>query len=195
MNRNYVVGAVLVVLVLALGIGAAVLSGVGPAPGGSDSGDTLSEFPTQTSAETDTTGTPGDGSTQESVTGAETTEAPTTQTQPFTFSIGDIEECGMTCRDVTATLTNEQDDDATGVTVYTRVFAGEDSTEETDIVWEGSEDVGTLGAGEAHTTTRRVELSLLDARKIDQRDGWITIVTTVQTNDQTVTFQDSEQVA
>ncbi|UWG48057.1 Uncharacterized protein HSRCO_1780 [Halanaeroarchaeum sp. HSR-CO] len=195
MNRTHVVGGVLVVLVLALGIGAAVLSGVGPAPGGNGSGDTLSEFPTETPTETPATAAPGDEPSRETATDDGTTEEATTQTPPFTFTIDDIEECGTTCRDVTATLTNEQDDTATGVTVYTRVYAGEDTTEENDIVWEGREDVGTLEGGEAHTTTRRVELSLLDARKVNQRDGWITIVTTVQTDDRTVTFRDSEQVA
>jgi len=49
--------------------------------------------------------------------------------------------------------------------------------------------------GADHTTTERVELSLQDARKIDQEDGWITILTTVESDDTTVTFQDSERVA
>jgi hypothetical protein len=41
----------------------------------------------------------------------------------------------------------------------------------------------------------RVELSLQEARKIDQENGWITILTTVESDDTTVTFQESEQVA
>jgi hypothetical protein len=64
-----------------------------------------------------------------------------------------------------------------------------------EIVWEGTEDVGAMDPGTSYTTTERVELSLRDARKVDQNDGWITILTTVESDDTTVTFQNSEQVA
>jgi hypothetical protein len=171
----------LVVVLLAVGIGAAVYDGVGPAPGGTVSGEELTDFPTATSATEGTAGGESGGLTA--------TAAP-----PFTFTIDEIEECGQTCRDVTATLHNNQDDTATGVTVFTRVFAGEANTAEQDMVWEGKEEVGTIDAGATHTTMRRIELSLQEANKIQQNDGWITIVTTVQTDDQTVTFRDSEQV-
>jgi len=117
------------------------------------------------------------------------------ETDPFSFNIDEIEECGETCRDVTATLDNNQDETATNVTVYIRIFAGQDNTDTDDIVWEGTEDAGTMEPGADHTTTERVELSLQDARKIDQEDGWITILTTVESDDTTVTFQDSERVA
>lgn len=194
MNRKLLLGGFALVLLIALGVGAAFYAGVGPAPGGNDSGDTLSEFPTETETEPSDDGsdtTASDGGT----TASGTATGETTETPPFTFTIDEIEECGTTCRDVTATLDNNQDDTATGVTVYTRIYAGEDNTAEEDVVWEGSEDVGTLEGGDAHTTTRRVELSFMDAQKVNQRDGWITIVTTVQSDDQTVTFRDSEQVA
>ncbi len=179
MNRSSVIGGIILVLVLAVGLGWAVYAGVGPAPGGTDSGEQLTDFPTAT---------PGDDSS-----GASDTTA--TAEPPFVFTIDEIEECGQTCRDVTASLQNNQDEPATGTTVFTRVFAGEDNTDPDDLVWEGKEAVGTIDAGETHTTTRRVELSLQAAQKIDDRDGWITIVTTVETDDQTVTFRDSEQVA
>ncbi|MFW6003751.1 MAG: hypothetical protein ACOCPT_04965 [Halanaeroarchaeum sp.] len=188
MNRKILLGTIAVVVLVALGVGAAYYTGVGPAPGGSDSGDSLDEFPTQTASE------PDDSETETTV-ATDGTVTDETTTPPFTFSIDEIAECGTTCRDVTATLTNEQTTTATGVTVYTRVYAGEDNTAEEDVVWEGSEDVGTIEGGESHTDTRRVELSLRDARKVDQNDGWVTIVTTVQTDDQTVTFRDSEQMA
>lgn len=179
MNSNYVVGGVVVVLLLAVGIGAAVYYGVGPAPGGSESED-VSDFPTAT-ATADGSGDSGSDSTA--------------QSSAFLFSIDNIEECGQTCRDVTATLHNEQNETATGVTVYTKVFAGENNTAADDRVWEGKSAVGTVAAGGSHTTTERVELSLMEANKIQQRDGWITILTTVQSDERTVTFRDSEQVA
>lgn len=177
MNRKYVLGGVLVALVVVLGLGAALYIGAGPAPGG-DSGEEIEEFPTDEDPDND-----GSGAT-----------APD-QVDPFSFTIANIEECGQTCRDVTATLDNNQNETATNVTVYIRIFAGEDNTETEDIVWEGIENAGTMEAGGTHTTTERVELSLQGGRKIEQEDGWITILTTVESDDTTVTFQDSEPVA
>lgn len=177
MNRTYLIGGTLVVLVILLGIGAALYTGIGPAPGG-DSGDEIDEFPTEENTETG---------------GSDTTSSD--DTEPFTFSIDNIDDCGQTCRDVTATLDNNQESTETNVTVYIRIFAGENNTDTEDIVWEGTEDVGTMDADGTHTTTERVELSLQDGRKIDQNNGWITILTTVESDDTTVTFEDSEQVA
>jgi len=163
------IAGVLGVLVVAVAVGSALYLGVGPAPGG-ESGDEIEDFPT------------ADATTS-------------SDADPFSFVIDDIEECGETCRDVTATLDNNQNETATNVTVYIRIFAGQDNTATDDIVWEGTEDARTMAAGADHTTTERVELSLQDARKIDQEDGWITILTTVESDDTTVTFQDSERVA
>ena len=177
MNRTYLIGGAVVVLVVAVSLGAALYTGAGPAPGG-DSGDEIEEFPTADDTDTE----------------ASDTTSPD-ETDPFSFMIDDIGECGDTCRDVTASLNNHQDETATNVTVYIRIFAGQDNTDTEDVVWEGTEDAGTLAADEDHTTTERVELSLQDARKIDQEDGWITILTTVESDNTTVTFQDSEQVA
>ena len=173
MNRTYLIGGLLVVLVVVISIGAALYTGVGPAPGG-DSGEEIEDFPIGEDADADVS---------------------SDETDPFSFVIDDIEECGQTCQDVTATLHNNQDETATNVTVYIRIFAGQDNTDTDDIVWEGTEDAGTMEAGEDYTTTEHVELSLRDARKIDQEDGWITILTTVESDDTTVTFQDSERVA
>ena len=176
MNRAYAI-IVLIVLVVLVGIGAALYTGVGPAPGG-DSGDDIEEFPTAEDAD--------DGETESTA---------IDDVEPFTFEIDDVEECGQTCRDVTATLDNNQNQTATNVTVYIRIFAGADNTDTDDIVWEGTEAAGTMAAGESHTTTERIDLSLQDARKVDQENGWITILTTIESDDTTVTFQDSEQVA
>ena len=177
MNRAYLIVAPLLVVVVAIGLGAALYTGVGPAPGG-DSGDSIEEFPTADDADTG-----GSGATS------------LDDTDPLSFTIDDIEECGQTCRDVTATLDNNQNETETNVTVFIRIFAGENNTEMDDLVWEGIEEAGTIEAGGSHTTTERVELSLQEARKIDQEDGWITILTTIESDDTTVTFQDSEQVA
>ncbi|MBX0324167.1 hypothetical protein EGH21_14105 [Halomicroarcula sp. F13] len=169
-----------VVLLLA-GAAGAVLTGFGPASGG-DSGSDVESFPTETPAERTTDSG-----------GADSAETTATATPPFGFTIDDIENCGQTCRDVTSTLTNQQDTTATDVTVYTRIYAGNGT--DGDVVWEGSEPVGTLDAGESYTATKRVELSYSEALAIENEDGWITVQTTVQSDDRTVTFTDQRQVA
>lgn len=174
------------IVVLLPGGGLAFASGFSPGSGGDDGATT--EFPTATAAPGSTptpdgTGDGGDG------TGSTTTPVQ----QPFAVTVDRVEECGRTCRDVTVSLTNRQSDPASGVTVYTRVFAG-NSTDEDDVVWRGTEDVGGLAAGETHTTTKRVELSYSEAYEVQQADGWITVQTTVQTDDRTVTFVERRQV-
>jgi hypothetical protein len=180
-NRRYIIGGVLVVVVLAVGLGAAFYYGVGPAPGGGGTGENIDDFPTAT---------PADASTANGGSGGAATETP-----PFSFTVESVEECGRTCRDVTTTLHNNQNESATGITVYIRIFAGENNTAGEDIIWEGKRDVGTLEAGGSRTSTERVDLSLNEARTVEQRDGWITILATVESDDRTVTFQNSEQVA
>lgn len=189
MNWKYITAGLLIAVVLAVAVGVAFYTGIGPAPGGNDSSDTITDFPTATP----TGHGPEDGDSASM--SSSVTTATSSSTPPFTFTIDAIEDCGQTCRDVTATLHNHQNEAATGVTVYTRIFAGQNNTETDDIVWEGKESVGTLDANASHTTTRRVELSLQQALEIEQNDGWITIVTTVESDERTVTFRDSEQVA
>lgn len=116
MNRNLLVGGILVAVVVAIGLGYAFYTGVGPAPGGSDSGETLTDFPTETTSDQQTTTQDGEN------------------VPPFSFTIDQIETCGQTCRDVTATVTNNQNEEATGVTVYMRIFAGQNNTDIDDLV-------------------------------------------------------------
>lgn len=183
MKRTHVLIGVLAVAAVTTIGGAAFYTGWGPAPGGGDAGDTITDFPTATP-----TATPGGN-------GGAAMKTATPTPPPFDFTIDRIEECGRTCRDVTATLHNNQAEPATGVTVYVRIYAGQDTTEDDAMVWEGTEPVGTLEAGGAHTTTQRVELSLQEALKVEGNGGWVTIVTTVETDARTVTFRSSEQVA
>lgn len=176
MNRKHILVGLLVVSALTLGLGATLYTGVGPAPGGT-SGDSITDFPTPEESD--------NGHSEADV---------SAESAPFSFTVEEVTECGMTCRDVTATLHNNQNETATGVTVFTRIFAREDNTDMNDLVWEGTVEVGTLASGDGHTSTQRIELSIRDARKVDRHDGWITILTAVQTDERTVTFQDSEQV-
>ncbi|MFB6301918.1 MAG: hypothetical protein ABEH78_03535 [Haloferacaceae archaeon] len=170
--------AVILVALLVVGVGA-VVTGFGPAPGGA-SGSDVESFPTETA-------TPSGGA------GATTATGTATPRPAFAFTIDRIEECGQTCRDVTSTLRNEGDARATAVVVYTRVFAGNGT--DGDVVWSGKERVGELPAGESHTATRRVELSYSEGLAVKNADGWITIQTTVESDQRTVTFTQRRDVS
>lgn len=187
----------LIVVMLAMAVAAA--GGFALAESGVDlpgEGEETDEpFPTATDGGTAST-VDGSGGGSGSETTATPTADGTTATpveQPYALTIDSVEECGTTCRDVTVSLTNQGSEDATDVTVYTRVFAG-NSTAESDEVWRGSEDVGTLSAGETTTSTKRVELSFEEAYAVDQADGWVTIQTTIETDDGTVTFTERRNV-
>lgn len=171
-----------VVVVVAVGAGAVVVAG-DLFPGGGDT-DTDS-FPTATPESDD------DGST--ATESPDSSTATATPTPPFGFAIDTIEECGQTCRDVTSTLTNQQDATAENVTVYTRIFVGQGT--DGDEIWRGQEDAGTLSAGDSYTAEKRVELSLSDGLAVENNGGWITVQTTVEAEGQTVTFTDERQVA
>jgi hypothetical protein len=176
MRRTSVIVGVAVVLLLAVPMGLAWSSGAA-SDGGSDE-DVESfptETPTRTAAESD---------------GGETTA--TSEPEPaFAFTIDRIEECGETCRDVTSTLANDGAP-ARDVTVYTRIYVGNGT--DGDVVWEGRERVGALDAGASYTTTKRVELSFADALAVQNAGGWITVQTTIQSDEKTVTDTERRQV-
>ncbi|MFC6942078.1 hypothetical protein ACFQE8_19215 [Salinirubellus sp. GCM10025818] len=113
---------------------------------------------------------------------------------PYGFDVLRTENCGNTCRDVTVRLTNNRDATANDVVVTTRIYAG-NSTGEDARVWEGRRDVGTLEPEGSTTATERVSLSYFEALSIKQKGGWITIVTTVESEGITRRFEERRQVA
>lgn len=179
-KRVAAIGMVVLLVVLS---GAVITTGLlGPFEGESGVSD-----PDTTDGPTDT-GTVYEGNDGGS-TGGEDADSP-----PFSFDVIDITECGQTCRDVTVTLSNTQTETATGVIVYTRIFAG-NSTDDDDMVWDGIEEVGTLKANDAVTRTTRVKLGLRDSYRIKRNNGWVTVLTTVESDDITITFKTHEKVA
>lgn len=164
-------GAVAVFAVLAVLV--VLASGFGPALVGGNS--EVGAFPTPTD------GSAGDGSGDGATSSA------------YTLTVEEVEPCGRTCRDVTSTLENEQSTDATDVTVYTRIYAGNGTNG--DVVREGEEPVGDLDAGGSSTATRRIELSPWEANAVRSHAGWVTIHTAVRSDEPTVTFTQRRDVA
>jgi hypothetical protein len=198
--RRAALVATLVLVLLGAGVAFAFTTGVGPLPGGSDAGDQSNDpFPTQTAAPSDdATGSSSGSSGGESggTDGGDASSGDQTRTaspEPFAFTIDRIEECGQTCRDVTSTVTNRQSEAASGVTVYSRIYVG-NSTDSDDVVWRGSEEIGDLAAGESYTATKRVQLSFSEAFAVQQADGWITVQTTIETDQQTLTYTERRDV-
>jgi len=181
------VGVVLAAVgLVAIGaLGTALFYGVGPVAGSTDSG--AGSFPTATSG--GGAGAPSDGSDGGDATGTTTAAE---DGLPYSVAIERVEECGRTCRDVTATLTNERDTTAENVTVYTRIFVGNGTDGE--VIWSGTRSVGTLAPGASDTATERIELSYSEALAVERHDGRITVQTTVESADETVTVTERRDV-
>lgn len=174
MNRRLLVAAV-VVLALA-GAGALTVAddfASDPAP---DAGG-------------DATTSAGDAREETATTPATVDSATTTGDDAgYALDIRRIENCGSACRDVTAALTSEG---ATrrNVTATTRVYA------DGDLLWTGNESVGTLAAGDSHTSTKRVQVGYAGGMKIRANDGYVTIVTVVESDSGTAEFAERRKVA
>lgn len=106
----------------------------------------------------------------------------------FDLTEYEIVECGRTCRDATAELTNEGDDDATDVTVAVTVSA--DGTE----VWENEDEVDSLEAGETVTREERVDLGFRDAARVRANDGYVDVRTVVESNEAEAEFENEYNV-
>lgn len=178
---------VVAIVIVALAGIVAVALGIGPFAGSSvgDGGTPVTtganDGGTPVTTEATATASGGDGNATES-------------RPPFSFTIDRIKECGRTCRDVTATLHNNQNQPARNATVVTRIYAG-NSTEQGDRIWKGTESIGAVAAGGSATRTQRVKLSMSEAFAVQRNDGWITIDTTVTSTETTVSFRDRRDVA
>lgn len=186
-GKAAVVGVV--ALFLVVGTAGAFVAGVGPF----DTGDEdIGEFPTQTPTESGSSGGGGDSGGSGDGSGSSGDDAGQ-DLPPYYFSVTDTKKCGQTCRDVTVELTNNRDRSASNVNVYVRIFAGNE-TGSKEPVWQGKEEVGGMDAGETTTATKRVKLSYSEGFKVRQNDGWITIQTTVRSEDVTRTFTERRDV-
>lgn len=187
MQRSHVVLAVLVVVVALAGIAGAFITGFGPAPGG-DSGSADTSTPYEDTVVVGSTDAGGSGGAGGGEDGGDSSSTTTESQPPFSFVIESITECGQTCRDVNATIVNQQDTAATGVEVHSEIYT------DGDLIWENTSDVGTLESDESFTDTKRVKLSYSEAYKVQQNDGEILVKTYVRTDETTFVFKDTRNV-
>ena len=106
----------------------------------------------------------------------------------YEFAIERVEPCGNFCRNVTAALTNAGGDARRNVTVTTRVYADD------EVLWTGTETVGRLDAGETRVSTKRVDVGFSGGLKIRANDGWVTIVTLVESASGSTRFEERRKV-
>lgn len=174
------VGAVVVGLVVVAGTVGALVTDIGTgddvAGGDGDSEQTYESTVVMGGTDSDgaASGSGGDG-------GAE-------RLPPFSFSVKKIENCGDTCREVTASITNNQNV-SRDVTVRSIIYTGGEK------IWEGESDLGTLASGETRTDTKTVKLGYVDGYKVKQNDGKILVKTYVVTEDATYVFKERRDVA
>jgi hypothetical protein len=105
---------------------------------------------------------------------------------PYDVTVERMEECGTTCRDVTARLTNTGDRDRRDVVVETRLYA---------LLWRGNATVGRLAVGETHDQTERVDLGYRDALAVERNDGVVTVQTIVHSATGRTVFEERRTVA
>ncbi|WP_224270157.1 hypothetical protein [Haloprofundus salinisoli] len=170
-------------LVVVAGVGGALALGFTPAD---LVGDTTDKVGGDTSSNVQTDG--GSDDTSEASGGSDKA-VQDAYDQPLRFSVGEIEECGTTCRDVTAQVKNTGNESVDDIDVAVRISADDDE------VWDGSVEVGSVGAAETQQQTIRVELGYMDAYKIKQNDGHITVKATVTTAEGTFEFTERRKVA
>ena len=190
-RRKTAVLAVVAVIGVAGALGYAYVEGIGPlredpAAGLEEPPETENVY--DMGSYDEGVGEGGDGNNGEDD-GAETDQR---ATPPFGFEVESIEECGRTCREVNAAVSNRMSEDAEEVVVYTWIYAG-NTTEREDVVWAKNRDVGVLEAGETLRSTDRVNLSVQQAEKVRERDRWLTVEATVDSRQGTVRFTSRER--
>lgn len=143
----------LLVLAGFVGVGLGVAQQGTPTPGGDSAGD----------------GTP--------------VTAPNTQTKgPFTLTVEDVSICGLTCREVTVSLSNARNDSLSNITVESEILAND------EVIVQRQMELDSLRPNESVTRTVQVNVGFDALQEIRQGDGMITIQTQVTSNDHSETF-------
>jgi hypothetical protein len=192
--KRILIGLAVVAVVVAAGVGAAFITGVVPGAGGnSDAGGETDETYQKTvvvqgtDSGSSSSGDKASGGSNDADSGSG--DADSTEQSPFSFRIKNIEECGQTCREVTASVTNNQNVTAEDVTVRSVIYTDGEK------IWEGKSSLGDVGSGETATDTKTVKLGYMEAYKVKQNDGKILVKTYVITAEGTYVYKDTRDVA
>jgi hypothetical protein len=176
-------------VVLVVVVGGVVGLGILPPDGDTDTAGTATPTPVPTLSPPPTDGeTATPGIESEPPQEPDETERATATTAPgvtvrgdtrqFQFEVLDLESCGRTCRDANVELTNSGDA-AIDVAATSRLYAGKAGD---DKVWEGTEAIGDMDAGETVQRTIRIELNFVEASKLCGANT-VTLVTVVASTD------------
>lgn len=104
----------------------------------------------------------------------------------FRLTTGTPTSCGLTCREVSATLENTGTADAHDVTATMTVYSGGEKLRRT------THRVGTLPAGESVTVEKRVSLSFSEATRVRRHGARVVLV--VDSKERTETFEERYSV-
>lgn len=186
-NTRTTMMAIGLVGILLLGTGGMLALDVGPLGGGSDAPSTATPAEPADDGSSGDSGGEADSSSGDDDEGDDSSSDRTVR--PFTIDTKRIEQCGNTCRDVTVSLTNNGDNTRKGITVTTKMYT------DGERIWTGEKSVGTLGSDEATTRTARVQIGFVDAAKVKNNGGTVTIETIVRWNNGSETYREQRQVA
>lgn len=101
----------------------------------------------------------------------------------FELETAPIESCGRTCRELRAALTNAGTGDAHDVVVDTELTSGG------EVLRERREVIGDLPAGETYRATERVDLSAIEAIRV-QQNGALTVEHVVTSGERREVFRE-----
>lgn len=112
----------------------------------------------------------------------------TNNSEQFTVDAEVTGNCGQRCRQVSANLTNNGTETAHNVSTVTRI------TVDGVRIWQRTNRLGNVSAGESVERTARVEIGYADAIRIARNGGRVTITTTVYWAEGNATFQERRQI-
>lgn len=164
------------------------LAGTGVLVAADRPGDAVAEFGSDDATTTSVEGVDDGGDGTTTTASGSSGGTPADRDSDYALAIQHIASCGNACREVTAALTNEGSETRRNVTATTEVYA------DGDLLWSGDESVGTLAAGESHTSTKRVQVGYAGGVKIRANDGYVTIVTVVLSDSGVTEFSERRKV-
>jgi FlaG/FlaF family flagellin (archaellin) len=116
-------------------------------------------------------------------------EGPVNETaSPFDIQTGNVVVCGLTCREVEVTLTNQHNETLSNITVESDITTGE------QLIAQREAQIESLEPNESVSRTIQARVGLGTLSQIRQNNGRITIETQVASDRYNETFVRQRQV-